>query len=67
MATRKSTEEQKMNKFLNRASGEVNGFAELLQCFERNISITGRSKTTRKLFPRRTSKVRWICCEQACC
>ena len=29
---------------MNRASGEVNGFAELLQRLERNISILGRSK-----------------------
>jgi len=31
---------------LNRASSEVNGFAELLQLFERNISLLGRSKRT---------------------
>ena len=43
---KKSTEDLRTNKFLNRASGEVNGFAELLQRFERNISILGRSKRT---------------------
>ncbi|AZI22354.1 integrase [Chryseobacterium taklimakanense] len=31
---------------MNRASSEVNGFAELLQRFERNISILGKSKRT---------------------
>ena len=31
---------------MNRASSEVNGFAELLQRFERNISILGRSPRT---------------------
>ncbi|AZI23759.1 hypothetical protein EIH07_08095 [Chryseobacterium taklimakanense] len=31
---------------MNRASCEVNGFAELLQRFERNISILGKSKRT---------------------
>ncbi|MCB4235511.1 hypothetical protein LDL59_11615 [Kaistella anthropi] len=39
MATKKSPEDLRTNKFLNRASSEVNGFAELLQRFERNISI----------------------------
>src|SRR5690606_10739627 len=43
---KKSPEELRTNKFLNRASSEVNGFAELLQRFERNISILGRSKRT---------------------
>jgi integrase len=31
---------------LNRASSEINGFSELLQRFERNISILGRSPRT---------------------
>jgi len=31
---------------LNRACSEINGFSELLQRFERNISILGRSKRT---------------------
>lgn len=43
---KKSPEDLRTNKFLNRASSEVNGFAELLQRFERNISILGRSKRT---------------------
>jgi hypothetical protein len=46
MATKKSTEDLRTNKFMNRASSEVNGFVELLQRFERNISILGRSKRT---------------------
>ena len=43
---KKSPEDLRTNKFLNRASSEVNGFAELLQRFERNISILGRSRRT---------------------
>ncbi|MDM1453858.1 phage integrase N-terminal SAM-like domain-containing protein, partial [Myroides odoratimimus] len=31
---------------MNRACCEINGFSELLQRFERNISILGRSKRT---------------------
>jgi len=31
---------------LNRACSEISGFSELLQLFERNISILGRSKRT---------------------
>ncbi|MCB4235400.1 phage integrase N-terminal SAM-like domain-containing protein [Kaistella anthropi] len=47
MATKKiSGGFKNTNKFLNRASSEVNGFAELLQRFERNISILGRSRRT---------------------
>ena len=37
---------RKLLKVVARASSEVNGFAELLQRFERNISILGRSKRT---------------------
>ncbi|WP_332028009.1 hypothetical protein [Kaistella sp.] len=43
---KKSTQDLRTNKFLNGASSEVNGFAELQQRFERNISILGRSKRT---------------------
>ena len=43
---KKSTGDLRTNKFLHRASSEVNGFAELLQRFKRNISILGRSKRT---------------------
>ncbi|QOR74643.1 hypothetical protein IMZ16_04200 [Cruoricaptor ignavus] len=46
MATKKSPEDLRTNKLLNRASSEINGFAELLQRFERNISILGRSRRT---------------------
>ncbi|SHI86998.1 hypothetical protein SAMN05443429_105168 [Cruoricaptor ignavus] len=46
MATKKSPEDLRTNKFLNRASSEVNGFAELPQRFERNISILGRRRRT---------------------
>ncbi|SHI86900.1 hypothetical protein SAMN05443429_105165 [Cruoricaptor ignavus] len=46
MATKKSPEDLWTNKLLNRASSEVNGFAELPQRFERNISILGRSRRT---------------------
>ncbi|WP_185145771.1 hypothetical protein [Chryseobacterium salivictor] len=31
---------------MNRASSEVNGFSELIQRFERNISIQGKSPRT---------------------
>ena len=34
MAPKKSTEDLRTNKFLNRASCEVNGFTELLLRFE---------------------------------
>ena len=43
---KKSPEDLRTNKFLNHASSEVNGFAELQQRFERHISILGRSKRT---------------------
>src|SRR5690554_2649564 len=43
---KKSPEELRTNKYLNRACNEINGFSELLQRFERNISILGRSKRT---------------------
>ena len=43
---KKSPEELRWNKYLNRACREVNGFTELLQRFERNISVLGRSQRT---------------------
>src|SRR5690554_6372741 len=43
---KKSPEESRVNKYLNRACNEITGFSELLQRFERNISILGRSKRT---------------------
>ena len=43
---KKSPEELRENKILNRACREVEGFAELLHRFERNISILGRSVKT---------------------
>ena len=43
---KKSPEELRWNKYLNRACREVSGFTELLQRFERNISILGRSPRT---------------------
>ena len=43
---KKSPEELRYNKYLNRACREVNGFATLLQRFERNISVLGRSPRT---------------------
>src|SRR5690554_8093087 len=43
---KKSPEELRANKYLNRACSEITGFSELLQRFERNISILGRSKST---------------------
>ena len=47
MATKKkSPEDLRTNKILNRASSEVNGFSELIQRFERNISIQGKSPRT---------------------
>lgn len=39
-------EELRTNKYLNRACDEVTGFSALLQRFERNISILGRSART---------------------
>jgi len=42
----RSPEELRYNKFLNRACREVRGFSELLQRFERNISILGRAPRT---------------------
>lgn len=43
---KKSPEDLRTNKILNRASSEVNGFSELIQRFERNISIQGKSPRT---------------------
>ena len=50
---KKSPEELRWNKYLNRACREVNGFAELRQRFERNISIPGTSKKTFDDYSRR--------------
>ena len=41
-----SPEELRWNKYLNRACREVSGFTELLQRFERNVSVLGRSQRT---------------------
>ena len=46
MATKKSPEALRYNKYLNRACREVTGFEALLERFERNISILGRSPRT---------------------
>ena len=54
---KKSPEDLRTNKFLNRASSEVNCFAELLQRFERNISILGRSKRTFDNYSRHVAAV----------
>lgn len=43
---KKSPEELRYNKYLNRACREVTGFRELLHRFERNISILGRAPRT---------------------
>ncbi|KMQ67011.1 hypothetical protein [Chryseobacterium koreense] len=59
MATKKSREDLSTNKILNRASSEVDGFAQLRQRFERNISILGRSKRTFDNYSRHVS-----CCEE---
>lgn len=65
MATKRSpeylrpalSEVERTNKFLHRASSEVNGFAELLQRFERNISILGRSRRTFDNYSRHVAAV----------
>ena len=54
---KKSPEDLRTSKFLNRASSEVNGFAELLQRFERNIFILGRSKRTFDNYSRHVAAV----------
>lgn len=41
MSKKNPPEKLRYNQYLNRAFHEVNGFAELLQHFERNISILG--------------------------
>ena len=47
MATKKKNPEAlRYNKYLNRACREVTGFEALLERFERNISILGRSPRT---------------------
>ena len=43
---KKSPEDLRYNKYLNRACREVNGFADLLQRFQRNISLLGRAPRT---------------------
>ncbi|MCB4234865.1 hypothetical protein LDL59_06490 [Kaistella anthropi] len=48
---KKSPEDLRTNKFLNRASSEVNGFAELLQRFERNISILAEASVPSTIIP----------------
>ena len=48
---------RKLLKVVARASSEVNGFAELLQRFERNISILGRSKRTFDNYSRHVAAV----------
>lgn len=46
MIMKKEPKVLRWNKYLNRACREVTGFAELLQRFERNILILGRSSKT---------------------
>ncbi len=43
---KKSPEQLRWNKYLNRACREVDGFEQLLERFQRNISILGRSPRT---------------------
>jgi hypothetical protein len=43
---KKSPEQLRANKFLNRACSEVTGFEELLIRFQRNMSVLGRSDKT---------------------
>lgn len=43
---KKTPEELRYNTYLNRACSEVSGFGEMLQRFERNISVLGRSART---------------------
>ncbi len=46
---------ERTNKYLNFACSEITGFSELLQRFERNISILGRSKRTFENYSRRVA------------
>ena len=54
---KKSPEDLRTNKILNRASSEVNGFSELIQRFERNISIQGKSPRTFDNYSRHVAAV----------
>jgi hypothetical protein len=46
VATKKSPEAVRSNKYLNRAVREVSGFAAMLHRLERNISVFGHSTST---------------------
>lgn len=46
MSADRSPEALRYNTYLNRACREVTGFKELLERFERNLSILGRSHRT---------------------
>ncbi len=43
---KKHPDEVQFNKFVNQAKREVVGFEELINRFERNLSVLGRSKST---------------------
>ena len=49
---KKTPDELRENKLLNRACREVPGFSELLARFERNISVLGRSRKTYENYSR---------------
>jgi hypothetical protein len=46
MATKKESRGVKRNKLINQAKREVPGFTELLDRFERTVSVLGRSQST---------------------
>jgi integrase/recombinase XerD len=54
---KKLPEELRYNKFLNQACREVPGFQEMLQRFERNISLLGRSPRTFENYARHIASI----------
>ena len=54
---KKSVEELRENKILNQAKREVSGFTELLDRFERTVSVLGRSQSTFNNYSRHVASI----------
>jgi integrase/recombinase XerD len=57
MTTKKNPDAIRENKILNQAKQEVPGFTELLDCFERTISVLGRIASTFNNYSRHVSAI----------
>jgi hypothetical protein len=57
MATKKESRGVKRNKLINQAKREVPGFTELLDRFERTVSVLGRSQSTFDNYSRHVASI----------